>query len=86
MRLWPKNCDKCNEPLDEGNTFSVRILGGPPPKVVCGSCHDDFVLIVEDLFLSKKGGRYNSEKVAKINAEWFSAPVVQRSEQLPHKQ
>lgn len=78
VRLPPENCDKCNEPLDADNTFRVRIIGGPPPQVVCTGCHDIFIRMIEDLFSSRKVGGYDPEQINRMNTEWFNAPVVQR--------
>lgn len=79
MGWQPENCDRCNEPLDESNTFYVHIVGGPPPNAVCSDCHRGFVQLMEDLFSSKKvADRSDRERIMKVRTEWFDASVAKR--------
>ena len=78
VMLRPKNCDRCNGPLDKNNTFYIRI-GNPPSKTICANCHDNFVLMMESLFSSRKiTSGSDREGMQKAQVEWFNALVTQR--------
>lgn len=86
MDLRSTNCDRCNDLLDEDNTFLIRI-GDWPPRDFCSDCNESFILMMEKLFLSKPvtSGR-DRRGMVKAQVKWFNVPKVQRLERLARGQ
>lgn len=86
MDLRPTNCDRCNDLLDEDNTFRIRI-GDWPTRFFCADCHKDYIRMLEKLFSSRSiiGGR-DQRGMVKAQVKWFNVPKIQRLERLARGQ
>jgi len=86
MNLRSTNCDRCNDPLDEDNTFLICI-GDWPTRHFCSDCNESFILMMEKLFLNKPvtSGR-DRRGMVKAQVKWFNVPKVQRLERLARNQ